>query len=139
RHLMANSNLSPLHRQIARVGRRLFLQTLLTTTLWCWAGALAVSAGWFVIQPSLFPSLPLEWRLGGAGGVLGLATVLALVIAVLRAPSKVAAALLLDEKFALKERVTTSLTLAPHQEGSAAALALLEDVNHRIGELDVGS
>jgi hypothetical protein len=51
----------------------------------------------------------------------------------------VAAALLLDERFALKERVTTSLTLAPHLSASPAAAALLEDVNQKIEKLDVGS
>lgn len=131
--------LSPLHRQIARVSRRLFIQTLLACLLWCWAGSLAVIAAWFLLQPHLFSALSPEWRLGIAGGVLGIGTVLALGLAVLRAPSRVAAALLLDERFALKERVTTSLTLAPHLSASPAATALLEDVNQRIEKLDVGS
>jgi hypothetical protein len=106
--------LSPLHRQIARVSRRLFLQTLTACTLWCWAGSLVVIAGWFLLQPHLFPALSPQWRMGAAGGALGIGTLLGLGLAALRAPSRVAAALLLDERFALKERVTTSLTLAPH-------------------------
>ena len=131
--------LSPLHRQIARVSRRLFLQTLAACTLWCWAGSLVVIAGWFLLQPHLFPGLSPQWRMGTAGSVFGIGTLLALGLAVLRAPTRVAAALLFDERFALKERVTTSLTLAPHLSASPAATALLEDVNQRIEKLDVGS
>jgi uncharacterized phage infection (PIP) family protein YhgE len=131
--------LSPLHKQIARVSRRLFFQTMLACLLWCWAGSLAVIAGWFLLQPHLWPALSPEWRLGAAGAVLGLGTLLGLGLAVFRAPSRVAAALLLDERFALKERVTTSLTLSPHQLTTSAATALLEDVNQRIEKLDVGS
>jgi len=131
--------LSPLHRQIARVSRRLFLQTLVACLLWCWAGGLLVIAAWFILQPHLFPTLSPEWRLGAAAGVIGLGTVLGIALSLFRAPSKVAAALLLAERFALKERVTTSLTLAPHLSTSPAASALLEDVNQRIEKLDVGS
>jgi uncharacterized coiled-coil DUF342 family protein len=136
---MGKSNLSPLHRQIAHVSRRLFLQTLLACVLWCWACSLAAIAGWFLLQPHVFPDLTPAWRLGVAGGLLGMATLVAVVFAFLRAPSRVAAALLLDERFALKERVTTSLTLTPYQSDSPAAAALLEDVNQRIEKLDVGS
>src|SRR5713226_1473283 len=136
---MAKATLSPLHRHIAHVSRRLFLQTLLACLLWCWAGSLLLVAGWFLLQPHLFPTLSPAWRLGVAGSLLGLGTLVAIVLGVLRAPSRVAAALLLDERFALKERVTTSLTLAPHLSASPAATALLEDVNQRIEKLDVGS
>jgi uncharacterized coiled-coil DUF342 family protein len=136
---MAKVNLSPLQRQIAHVSRRLFLQTVLACLLWCWAGSLIVIAGWFLLQPHLFPALTSGWRLGVAGGLLGIGTLVAMVLSVLRAPSRVAAALLLDERFALKERVTTSLTLSPQLSGTPAAAALLEDVNQRIEKLDVGS
>jgi hypothetical protein len=134
-----SQNLSPLHRQTARASRRLFLQTLVACLLWCWAGSLVVIAGWFILQPHLFPTLSPAWRLGAAGAVLGVGSVLAIVLSLFRAPSKVAAALLLDERFALKERVTTSLTLPSHLSSSPAAGALLEDVNQRIEKLDVGS
>jgi uncharacterized coiled-coil DUF342 family protein len=136
---MARPQLSPLQRQIARVSRRLFLQTLLVCLLWCWAGALVLSAGWFLLQPYLLESPPAWLRLAAAGGAVGCATLVAFVGAVVRAPSRLAAALLLDERFGLKERVTTSLTLAPGQETTPAAQALLADVNQRIGKLDVRS
>jgi len=136
---MATADLSPLHVQLTRVGRRLFLQTFLVRLFWCWAGALLLAALWFVAQAWWWPTLAVEWRLGAAAGVLVLSTVLAAVLAVLHAPSRVTAALLLDERFGLKERVTTSLTLSPGQEASPAAQALLEDVNGRVSGLDVST
>jgi uncharacterized coiled-coil DUF342 family protein len=136
---MARPQLSPLQRQIARVSRRLFLQTMLGCLLWCWAAALATTAAWFVAQPFLAVTVGDAWRLPIAGGLVGLATLVAMVLAVLKAPPRLAAALLLDEKFGLKERVTTSLTLAPEMAASPAAQALLADVNERIDQLDVGS
>src|SRR5262249_29882701 len=45
---MARPPLPPLQRQLARVGRRLLLQTLLDALAWCWAGALGLSALWFL-------------------------------------------------------------------------------------------
>src|SRR5207302_9357120 len=103
------------------------------------AGALLLAAVWFVIQIFLLPDAPRFIRLGVAGGLLGLATVLGAVLAFILAPPKIAAALLLDERFGLKERVTTSLTLAPELAASSAAQALLADVNQRVGGLDIGS
>src|SRR5262249_29018719 len=118
------------------------VQTVVNTLVWCWAGALLLGVAWFLVQPllqpRLFPEAPAWLRWAVAGGLVGTATVLGLVVGVLRAPSKLVAALSLDEKFGLKERVTTSLTLAPTKVATPAGQALLEDVNHRIGKLDVG-
>ena len=49
-----------------------------------------------------------------------------------------AAALSLDERFSLKERVTTSLTLAPDEAASPAGQALLADVEQRLAKVRVG-
>src|SRR5262245_35335994 len=103
---MAKTNLSPVQSQVARVSRRLFAQTVLDALLWCWTGALVLTAAWFVVQ-TLFLEDPPTWlRWAVAGGSLGLGAVLAVVIAIVRAPTRVAAALALDEKFGLRERVT---------------------------------
>src|SRR5262249_22013066 len=135
----AMSASTPLHRQIVRVNRRLFFQTLVNGIAWWWAGALALAAIWFVAQPFVVQAPPDWLRWAVAGGLVGVATVLAVALAVVRAPSKLAAALFLDEKFALKERVTTSLTLSPEEAATPAGQALLADVNQRLAQLDVGS
>jgi len=136
---MAKTILSPVQRQVARVSRRLFLQTAVDALVWCWTGALILAGGWFLLQPFVVHEAAPWLRWTVAGGALGLATVLATVVAVLRAPSRVAAALALDEKFGLRERVTTSLTLDPRLEQTPAGQALLADTNQRIRDLDVRS
>jgi hypothetical protein len=136
---MADSVRSVLQRQVARAGRRLFLQTLVDMLVWCWVAALTISAGWFLVRLYLLgrPIDGTSWAV--AGGAVGVATVLAVVLACLRAPSRLAAALLLDDRFGLKERVTTSLTLPPGVEQTPAGQALLADVNERVDRLDVPS
>jgi hypothetical protein len=136
---MANTKVSLLHRQVARVHRRLVLQTFLNSLAWCWVGAVLLSAAWFLLQPYLIGEAPGWVRWAVAGGLGSLATLLAVALGLVRAPSRLMAALSLDAAFGLKERVTTSLTLAPEQEASPAGQALLADVHQRINDLDVGS
>jgi len=128
-----------LRKQVGRVGRRLFLQTLLDCLAWCWAVALVVSVCWFLAQPFLVASPP-EWlRWAVAGGALGVCTLAAVVLAFLWSPSRLVTALALDERFNLKERVTTSLTLTPALEHTPAGQALLADVTQQVGKIDVGT
>jgi uncharacterized coiled-coil DUF342 family protein len=136
---MASPSLSPLHRQLARVRRRLFWQTLVTSLLQCTAAALLLSAAWFLLQRLLLPASTDGLRWAVAGGLVGAGLLSASLLAFLRAPSKLAAALSLDERFGLKERVTTSLTLDAAQAQSPAGQALLADVDQRLARLDVDS
>jgi hypothetical protein len=107
--------------------------------VWCWTAAVVLSIAWFLIQPFLIdkPLVQLRWMV--AGGFVGLATVVAVVLAFFRAPSRLIAALSMDARFGLRERVTTSLTLEPKQIQTPAGQALLEDVNQRIRNLDVAT
>src|SRR5262249_27424166 len=120
---MARTPASNVQRQVAKATRRLFVQTLLDHLVWCWAGALLAATLGFAVQPWLLGPAE-DWvRWAVAGTVLTAATGLAVWLACLRAPSAVSDALELDQRFQLKERVTTSLTLAPHLTGTAAGQA----------------
>jgi hypothetical protein len=137
---MTKRESSPLHRQLRRVHRRLFLQTLLDYLAWGWTGALAAAAVWFLVeQPYLFAQPPAWQRWAVAGGLFAVGTVLAVVLAWLRSPSRVSAALEVDQKFGLKERVTTSLLLAPELHTTPAGQALLADADAHLARLDVAS
>jgi hypothetical protein len=129
---------SALVRQVSRVRRRLFLGSLLATVAWGWVAALAVAAGWFLVQPYLIGEPPAWLRWAVVGGLAVAGTLVAVIVSVLRAPSSVSAALSLDHRFALKERVTTSLTLAPDELASPAGQALLADVEQRLAGVRVG-
>ncbi len=135
---MARSSATPLQWQVARVRRRLFGQMLLETLVWSWVGALALAAGWFLTEPYVHADAApwLRWAVGG--GLAGAGMVLAIVLAVRKTPSHVAAALALDERFHLQERVTTALTLSEAEQASPAGQALLADVNSRVVALRIG-
>src|ERR1700724_941459 len=108
---MSLSTASSVHRQVAAVRRRLFLQTLIRALAWSWFAALALSAVWFLVEPLLLHAPPpwLKWTV--LAGAVAAATAVAVTIAMRRRPSSVQAALALDEQFRLRERVTTSLML----------------------------
>jgi hypothetical protein len=136
---MASVKVPPLRLQVTRVYRRLVLQTVLNAVLWCWAGAILLAAFWFLLQPLAIKPAP-EWlRWAVAGGLAGAGTIAGVALGIWRAPSKLVAALSLDSEFGLKERVTTSLLLAPEQEATPAGQALLADVDQHVAKLDVGS
>jgi len=140
---MAKSNRSCLVRQVDRARRLLFLQTLGWHLVVAWTGAMALSTLWFLIQPLVFPALyaepPLWPRLASAAGVVAAATIVALLLAWRRTPSRLDAALLIDERFGLRERVTTALTLPAEQRQSSAGQALLADAEQRVAAVDVRS
>jgi len=124
-------------RQVARVSRRLFIQTLLSHLAVAWAAALAATAGWLLAEPFALaePQPQLRWIVLGVA--LGLATVTAVVTALRRTPGRTRAALSLDEQFQLRERVTTAYSLSPAELASPAGQALLADVQTRVEKLDV--
>ncbi len=134
---MASTSLSTVERQVRRARRRLFYQALVNRLVWCWASALLLTAFWFVLQGWLWPQAE-DWsRWAVPTGALAAASGFALVRSRLRSPSLVAAALAVDERFQLKERVTTLLTLAPDQTGTPAGQALEADAQRQVQDLDV--
>jgi hypothetical protein len=134
---MAAATPSHLQRQIARVSRRLFVQSLLDSLIACWAIALLLAAAWCVAEPHVAVGSPPWLRWAMAGGLAGIATLLAIILAVVRRPSSLDAALSLDEKFGLKERITTSVSLTEAEKGSPAAMALLADAEQHVAKLEV--
>lgn len=134
---MAHLSATPLDRQLVRVRRRLFLQTLLQMLVWCWLVSLLFAAVWFLAEPYIVDEGAPSLRWAVAGSLLGASAILAIVMARLRTPSRLAAALALDERFQLKERVTTTLMLSEAERASPAGQALLADIQSRLEPLRV--
>ncbi|MFO0926674.1 MAG: hypothetical protein U0736_06485 [Gemmataceae bacterium] len=126
-----------LQRQIARVRRRLLLAALLTRVGWCVLVALAVAGVWVLAQPYLVPEAGGAWRWAVGGGLTGGAIVVGAALAVWRRPTAVAAALALDERYGLKERATTALSLSDADAASPAGQALLADAEARLATVRV--
>lgn len=129
---------SLLVRQLSRVRRRLFLAQLLHVLSWSWVVALVAAAGWIVVQPHVWPAAAAGRLIAVAGPVLA-ATALALTVAGLRRPSAVAAALTLDDRLGMQERVTTALTLAAHEASGPVGQAMLADVEARLAAAPVAA
>ncbi|MBY0230786.1 MAG: hypothetical protein K2W96_15985 [Gemmataceae bacterium] len=129
---------SIVEKQVGKVRRRLFLSGLLARLAWCWAGALALAACWFALQPLLVADNPDWLRWAVAGALAGVGTVLAVVLAVRAAPTPTMAALSLDAEFGLKERATTALTLPVEAASTPMGRALVEDAEGKVAPLRVG-
>ncbi len=125
-------------QQVARVRRRLIVQLFLRRLAIAWTVALAVAAGWMLVEPYALAAPPswLRWAvLGGAAGVL---TLMAIILTWRGAPSRTQAALSLDELFGLRERIVTALGLSAEEAASPAGQALLADADTRLQNVKVG-
>jgi len=132
-------NTSPralVEKQVRHVRRRLMLQTLVHALLVAWAAALVATAVWFLIRPIAFPDAASWLRWTVPATFLGLGTLAALAWTWMTAPPLMAASLALDERCALKERITTFLMLPDSMMKSSAGQALLEDVQHQLATLN---
>jgi hypothetical protein len=128
-----------IERQVNRVQQRLFLTSFLSCLAWCWSAALLLAAAWFFVQP-LFVEDGADWlRWSVLGGLMAAATVTAAYWAVRDVPNAVLAALSLDEKFGLKERATTAITLDTDSAQTPVGRALLADADSKVAGLDVAS
>ena len=123
---------------IGRVWRRLRFQRFLSALVWCWAGTLALAALALAVEELSNRPLPGEgwWPLAIAGGV-GL--VAAALVALVRGPSRIDAAVAIDRAFHLNERLGTTLTLPDGVRESDAGRALIADAVRHVSVLEVGS
>jgi hypothetical protein len=129
----------PLDRQLNRARRRLFLQALCDTLTWCWTAALVLLALGLLLDRrfDFLPETPVRVLWYVLGGALAFATLLGILLAVWRTPRREAVALAVDDRFDLRERVTTLLLLGPDQRRTPAGEALRADVDQRLGKIDV--
>src|SRR5690348_309348 len=120
---------SPLETRVRQARRRLITQTVLNRLGVAWGCALALGLVWFLVEPvALAGAKPyLKWAV--LGGLAGSATAAAVWLARRSAPTPLSAALAIDQRFELQERVTTALSLSPEVRSSPAGLALLADAN----------
>jgi hypothetical protein len=137
---MASIPAPVLEKQVKRVRGRLFLQACVNRLIVAWTAGCGLMAVWLLAKPYLLNGTAKLWMDWAAGGtIFGLATIVAVVLAIRRMPSLVAAALALDERFKLRERVTTSLTLSEDEKYTPAGQALLADAQAKATGLRVGA
>jgi hypothetical protein len=126
--------MDPLKRQVRIARRRLGLQLFLRALAWCWFGTLLAAS--IVIGLDKFYPLSIA---SSAWGVAALATgvLLALAWTWSHRRSELEAALEIDRRFGLKERVSSSLSLAEPELATPAGQAVVQDAVRRLERLDV--
>lgn len=102
-----------------------------------WAVALVLILAWFVAQPMLLENPPpsLRWIVLGAGLSLGL--VVAIVRTRMGAPTDERVALEIDNRFQLRERITTAMALPGELRNSSAGQALFADAESKLAPLNL--
>ena len=127
-----------LEKQVRRARRRLMLQSLGAKLAWCWFVALLVAAAAIGAGKLWVPPVPQEawaaiWLTSAlAGGLMAAAAWTAL-----RRQSSLAAALELDRRCGLKERVSSTLALDSATRETEIGQALLRDAEQRVRGVDV--
>ena len=124
-----------LRTQVRRAAWRLGLQRFVAVLGWCLTATLLAALALVVIDKFRpLRIIPEAW----IGGAVGLGFLAAAVWAMfsLRKPLD-AAALEIDRRCGLKERVSTALSLSRQQDASPAGQAVLADARHRIQRVDV--
>lgn len=124
-----------LKQQVRRARRRLTVQRFLRVLSWCWFAALLAAAVPVVID-KYRPLGLLTWAWPAIA--LGAGFVVALAWCWFTRRSELEAALEIDRRFGLKERISSTFALLPEQVETAAARALIDDAVKRVERLHVG-
>jgi hypothetical protein len=129
--------LGPVESAVRVARRRLVTQCFLNRLAVAWAGALAATLVWFLVEPLLFDAPPTWLRWAVLGTAVGLGTTFAIGRTWKAAPSRTAAALELDGRFGFAERATTALGLPASEWTSPAGRAVLADAAERVRSVAV--
>lgn len=124
-----------LKQQVRRARRRLAFQRFLRVLSWCWFAALLVAAV-VVAVDKYYPLGLLAWAWPAIA--VGTGVVVAMAWCLFTRRSELEAALEIDRRFGLKERISSTFALQPEQIETPAARALIEDAVKRVERLHVG-
>jgi hypothetical protein len=128
-----------LRQQVARARRRLILEQFLGRLVTCLlaaltVAALAVAAPRVYIIEGLPANWDLDWLIGGVAGAL----IAAIGWTILSNRKTLDAAIEIDRRYDLRERVASSLSLSPEEQTSEAGRAVVNDALRAINRIDVG-
>lgn len=124
-----------LKQQVRRARRRLTVQRFLRVLSWCWFAALLVAAV-LVAVDKYRPLGLIAWAWPAIA--LGSGLLMALAWCLVTRRSELDAALEIDRRFGLKERISSTFALLPEQIETPAARALIDDAVKRVERLHVG-
>jgi hypothetical protein len=127
-----------IRKQVDRARRRLWTELFFGRLVKCWFVALLV-ATIAVAVPKLvaIEGLPAQWSAWWLGGAVAAGLVVALAWTMIRGRTEFEAAVEIDRRFDLKERVASSLSLPSEALATPAGQALVQDAERAIRRLDI--
>ena len=129
-----------LRRQVAIAYRRLLLQRFLGVLAWSLFGTLLLAAAAIAVRKLIaFEVDSLIWNAAWIGGAIAAGFVIATVWTYATRQSQLDAAIEIDRRFGLKERISSTLALDEAELESAAGQALARDALRRVERIDVES
>src|SRR3954454_11454182 len=127
-----------LQQQVARARRRLVIEQLIARLISCSLIGLIVAAVAVALPRMIaIAGLPEHWDLMWLGGCLACACVTAIVWTIVSNRSPLDAAIEIDRRFDLRERIASSLSLSPEEQSSQAGRAVVNDALRSVGRIDV--
>ncbi len=127
-----------LRKQVLRAHRRLSLQRFLSVLSWSLFATLMLAAIAIAI-PKVW-ALPVDvgrWTVGWFIGAVVAGALIAIVYAFVARRSPLEAAIEIDRRFGLKERVSSTFALSESELATTAGQALVADASRRVARLDV--
>jgi len=132
--------LTKLNTQVQQAHRRITLQRFVSGLGWSLFFTLILAVIAIAIPKIWALALaPTIWFWGWLGGSLLAGVIVAAVWAIWTRSNRLDAAIEVDQRFKLKERVSSTLSLAPSDMEGEAGRALLSDAMRRIERIDVRS
>ncbi|MGL6077086.1 MAG: hypothetical protein ACRC8S_23270 [Fimbriiglobus sp.] len=129
--------LATIHRSVRKARRRLFWQAFVTRWPVTLSAGLSLGAGYIVAEPFLGESLLNGYRWYVVGGFAALGTATAIWWAKRATPSETVAALEVDSRFELRERLTTAVGLTDAERATPAGAAVLADAAEKVTPISV--
>ncbi len=127
-----------IRKQVARARRRLWVELFLNRLIRCWFVTLLIATAAIAVPKVVsIQNLAPDWTAWWMGGALGVGFLVALAWTWLRGRSELDAAMEIDRRFGLKERIASSLSLTADEADTPAGNALINDAMRSIGRLEI--
>jgi hypothetical protein len=127
------------YQQVRRARRRLILQSLAVRLAWYWTAGLTVAALAIAVLKAWPGGEDFNgpWIFAVVGVGLGASTLAAVIATWRDRPTALQAAVEIDRRYGLKERVSSCLALGPEVLASPFGEALVRDAQRRLRQLDM--
>ncbi len=135
--------MNEINRQVHLARRRIIVGKFFRILGWSlFAGLLVAAIGLALPKFWAISSLESEtvvrnWNIGWIAGGSALSVLVAMTLTWIARGSSIDAALEVDKRFGLKERISSALSLDSNSAQSPAGSALIDDANRRVQKVDI--